>query len=78
MSTQLEIADAKNRFNEVLDRARAGEEFVLADGGNPIVRIAPVATASGPRVFGEFAGKIHMSDDFTAPLSDQELAEWER
>jgi len=78
MATKLEIKDAKNRIDELLDRARSGEEFVLAEQGNPVVRITPAAAPGGTRVFGEFQGKVWMSDDFTAPLSGEDLAEWER
>lgn len=78
MSIQLEITDAKNRFAELLERARSGEEFILADSGKPVVRIAPTGTGVATRVFGEFAGKITMSEDFAAPLSSEEVAEWER
>jgi len=39
MSTQFEIFEAKDRFVELVARARSGEEIVLADGGTPVVRI---------------------------------------
>ena len=78
MSIQLEIIDAKNRLGELLDRARSGEEFILSEGGKPVVRIAPAGTGTGTRLFGEFAGQVTMSDDFAAPLSGEELVEWER
>ena len=78
MPIQLKVADAQRRFAELLDRARLGEEFVLTEGGIPIVRISPAGTGTGNRVFGEFAGKISMTDDFASPLPLQERADWER
>jgi prevent-host-death family protein len=39
--TQLEMTDAKDRLAELVDRARLGEEIVLADAGKPIVKLGP-------------------------------------
>jgi antitoxin (DNA-binding transcriptional repressor) of toxin-antitoxin stability system len=73
--------DSKNltttAMADALDRVRHGEEVTIADHGQPIARIVPVTGRGNGRVFGEFAGKVHLSDDFTAPLSETELAEWE-
>jgi antitoxin (DNA-binding transcriptional repressor) of toxin-antitoxin stability system len=78
MATQMDIAEARGRMDELLARARSGEEIVLAEDDKPVVRISPAAGNSGARVFGEFAGKVHLSDDFAAPLAGDELAEWEK
>jgi len=37
VAEQLELAQAKARLDELLNRARAGEEIVLVDGGKPVV-----------------------------------------
>lgn len=78
MAAQLDIAEARRRSEELLARASAGEEFVVLKEGQPVVRIVPVAAGNGKRIFGEFAGKVHMSDDFATPLTGDELAEWEK
>ncbi len=78
MAAQLDISEAKARMDEVLARVRSGEEIVLSEGGTPFARIVPASTAPGARVFGDFAGKIHIADNFTAPLPEDELAEWEK
>ena len=46
MTTQVEIDDAKDRFAELLARARAGEEIVLADAGTPVVRITQAESST--------------------------------
>jgi prevent-host-death family protein len=76
MSVTIEIADAKNRMDELLARARSGEEIFLAEKGNPVVKLGPASDNPRERVFGEFAGKIWMSEDFQAPLTDEELKDW--
>jgi antitoxin (DNA-binding transcriptional repressor) of toxin-antitoxin stability system len=79
MSSQLDITEAKTRWDELVIRARHGEEILLAEGGKPVVKLGPVESVmSGARVFGEFAGKIHISEHFSAPLSEDELKEWEK
>ena len=79
MSAQLDITEAKDRWDELLSRARGGEEILLADKGKPIAKLGPIAQAMRKsRVFGEFTGKIRMADDFQSPLSGSELQEWEK
>jgi antitoxin (DNA-binding transcriptional repressor) of toxin-antitoxin stability system len=78
MAAHLNIIEAMARIDELLARARSGEEIVLDDGGKPVVKLGPVSEVSSQRVFGEFAGKVQISDDFTVPLSENELKEWEK
>ena len=78
MAFEMDIAEAKARMDELLARVRSGEEIVLAEGGTPVVKMTPAAGRNGARIFGEFSGKVRMSDDFAAPLSGDALAEWEK
>jgi prevent-host-death family protein len=78
MAAQWDISEAKDRLDEMLNRARSGEEILLAEDGHPVVRILPAARGNGHRLFGEFAGKIRIADDFAAPLAPHEQAEWEK
>ena len=74
--TQLDIHEAGPQLADLVSRAQAGEEIVIARNGKPIAKLGPVE--SKPRIFGEFEGKIEMTDDFNAPLTEAELAEWEK
>ena len=78
MTVQYEVAEAKVKLEELLERVRNGERITLAQGGTPVAQIEPIAGVSGTRIFGEFAGKVHLSKDFTAPLAGKELEEWEK
>ncbi len=42
MTCQINIAEAKAKLSELLDRALAGEEIVIARAGKPLARLVPV------------------------------------
>lgn len=69
--TQLNVAEAKARFSEIINKALLGEEIVIARGDKPLVRLVPVESPAKRRVPGSGRGQlIEMSDDFDAPLDD--------
>lgn len=39
---QTNILDAKNRLSQLIKAAQAGEEVVIANRGEPVVRLTPV------------------------------------
>jgi antitoxin (DNA-binding transcriptional repressor) of toxin-antitoxin stability system len=78
MASHLNIIEAKARIDELLARARSGKEIVFDEAGKPVVKLSPILEVGGQRVFGEFAGKVQMSGDFAAPLTEIEQAEWEK
>ncbi len=78
MAIQWDISEAKNRLDEMLSRARSGEEILLSEDGHPVVRVLAAAHGNGRRLFGEFSGKISIAEDFNAPLAPQEQSEWEK
>lgn len=45
MTSQINIAEAKAKLSELLDRALAGEEIVIARAGKPLARLVPVKGA---------------------------------
>lgn len=42
---QVNILDAKNQLSQLVKRAQAGEEIVIANRGLPVVRLVPVSAA---------------------------------
>jgi len=42
MGCQVNIAEAKAKLPELLDRALGGEEIVIARAGKPLARLAPL------------------------------------
>lgn len=49
MGVQINIAEAKARLSELVARAEAGEEVVLARGGKPVLRLTPLQPPPGRR-----------------------------
>ena len=43
---QVNILEAKNRLSQLIKAARAGEEVVIANRGQPMVRLVPADNAS--------------------------------
>ena len=55
MTRQINLAEAKAKFSELVDAASRGEEIVLARHGKAMARLAPLAAApKGPRQFGQY------------------------
>ena len=70
----INIAEAKAKLSELLDRALAGEEIVIARAGKPLARLTPVEEMK-PRVPGAWAGWGADVDTevFLAPMDDEDL-----
>ncbi|MEL4356725.1 MULTISPECIES: type II toxin-antitoxin system Phd/YefM family antitoxin [unclassified Luteococcus] len=62
---------ATTRLSSILEEVEAGQEAVIVRGQRPIARLVPAVS----RRFGQL--DFHVSDDFDAPLPDDELAAWE-
>jgi prevent-host-death family protein len=70
------IHDAKTRLSQLISRALAGEEVIIARAGDPLVRLVPVHQDTRPRQGGQLKGQIWMAEDFDAldPAIDQLFA----
>lgn len=71
---------AKTELSDLVARAEAGEEIVIARRNKPAVKLVPVdAPAKKRRVPGALAHlRGNMPDDlFLQPLSEDELEAWE-
>ena len=57
--------EAKTKLSQLVERAQAGEEIVIARNGTPVARLVPVARKrSLADVRGALRGQIHIADDF--------------
>lgn len=74
MVTQVNVQDAKTHLSRLLSRVEAGEEIVIARGGRPIARLAPLNSA-GVRELGFVNYQLPAS--FFEELPDDELDRWQ-
>jgi prevent-host-death family protein len=74
MSSQINIAEAKAKLSELLDRALAGEEIVIARAGKPLARLVPVENML-PRRKGAWRGWASdvPTEVFLEPMEPQDL-----
>ena len=68
MSEKVNIYDAKTRLSQLVDRAEAGEEIIIARGGRPAARLVPFRGKDVKRKPGRMRGHIRIASDFDAPL----------
>ena len=59
---------AKTGLSQLVERAAAGEEIVIAKAERPLPRLVPLARQTGPRPLGLLAGEVRVGPDFDDPL----------
>jgi prevent-host-death family protein len=69
--------EAKTQLSKLVAMVEQGEDVVIARAGKPVARLTQLVPAKRPIVFGLLKGKIHVADDFDAPLPEEILAEFE-
>jgi prevent-host-death family protein len=62
------LYDAKTALSQLVERAAAGEEIVIAKAGRPLARLVPIEGRGVPRRPGAWKGQVWIADDFDAPL----------
>jgi prevent-host-death family protein len=69
--TIVKMAEAKARLPELVRRAGAGEEIIIARGNRPVARLSPLRSAA-PRRPGTGRGMFRMAPDFDETPADFE------
>jgi prevent-host-death family protein len=64
MTEIVNMHEAKTTLSRLVERARAGEEIIIAKAGKPLVTLVPVKHRTKPRVPGKWRGKVWMAEDF--------------
>ena len=68
---------AKTHLSDLVARAEAGEEVVLARGAKPAARLVAVPATGPRRRPGRLRGRVAVGPEFFEPLPEEELAAWE-
>ncbi len=73
---QVNVSTAKTQLSKLIQSALRGEEVIIANGRNPVVKLVPVERKKFK--LGILEGIVAPPpDDFFEPLSEEELADWE-
>jgi prevent-host-death family protein len=65
------LYEAKTNLSQLVERAAAGEEIIIAKAGRPLARLVPLAKRTTPRPLGLYAGQGWIGDDFDDPLPEE-------
>ncbi len=76
MTKSVGVHEAKTHLSRLLEDVAAGEEVVITRRGEAVATLGPPPQRER-RVFGVDRGRFEVPEDFDAPLSDEELDEWE-
>ena len=71
------VHEAKTHLSRLLRKVMSGEEIVIARGNQPIAKLIPVREVS-ERALGADNGLFVVPPDFTAPLPEELLSQFER
>ena len=71
------IHAAKTTLSQLIERAHAGEEVVIARGDLPVARLVPIVRDGPKRRPGTLRGVVKVPKSFFEPLPEDELDAWD-
>ena len=74
MATMVNMHKAKTDLSQLVAKALEGEDIVIMRAGKPVARLVPIRHE---RVPGTGRGRVHISEDFDAPLPESILETFE-
>lgn len=67
---EIELEKARGQLERVLQTALDGEEVVIMQNQEAVLKLVPVPRSNGRRKAGSAKGLISMAEDFDEPLED--------
>lgn len=71
------IHTAKTTLSQLIQRAHAGEEVVIARGDIPVARLVPIEERNPKRRSGTLKGQVKITKAFFEALPPEELDAWD-
>ena len=68
--SRIELSEAKSQLSTLIDVALSGEEVLITQDHQPVLKLVRVNQPAGPRKAGSAKGLIKLASDFDAPLED--------
>ncbi len=72
---QVNIYDAKSQLSNLIELALGGEEIVIANAGNPMVKLTPIRQMV-QRMLGAAQGPYNLPEGWERPMSEAQYAEF--
>jgi prevent-host-death family protein len=70
----INIAEAKSHLSDLVSRAEAGEEIVIARSGKPVAKLVPIKKERRKPGFAKGRGWPDLGPEDFAPMTGEELA----
>jgi prevent-host-death family protein len=62
------VHEAKTHLSRLLERVHAGEEIIIAKGGEPYAKLVPLSDRAVKREAGTLKGAVEIGEAFFEPL----------
>lgn len=72
---EVNVHQAKSQLSKLIQRARTGEEVIIAKAGKPAVKLVPVDRPV-KRVFGSAKSEVVFKKGWDAPMTKREVEEF--
>jgi antitoxin (DNA-binding transcriptional repressor) of toxin-antitoxin stability system len=69
-ATRYNIAEAKARFSELVQKAMLGETVIIARDHKPVLQLVALEASRKARKPGSAKGQVQIADDFDATPED--------
>lgn len=70
---QINVAEASKRLPSLIEAVLNGEEIVITENNQPVVKLTPLLPVKRRRQPGSAKGLVTISDDFDEPLEIHRL-----
>jgi prevent-host-death family protein len=67
---QVNIQIAKKFLSKLLEKVEKGEKVIIMKRNRPIAKLSPIEGIRQERRIGTAKGKVHITDNFDAPIED--------
>ncbi|GAB1543933.1 type II toxin-antitoxin system Phd/YefM family antitoxin [Scytonema sp. NUACC21] len=67
---EITLAEASQNLAELIEAVKSGEEIIITEDNQPVVKLTLVSPVKRPPLFGSAKDLITVSDDFDEPLED--------
>lgn len=68
--SRIELNEAKRQLGALIDVALSGEEVLITQDQQPVLKLVRVTQPAGRRKAGSAKGLIKLASDFDAPLEE--------